>query len=81
MSAERAACMHTQEARARIATMTIHKLILGTGYSSTILVTGALHVQLHMDDVIDLFVDDVMMLAYIKCMGTDHHLVHKNSKG
>ena len=38
-------------------------------------------VQLHMDDVIGLFVDDVMMLAYIKYMGTDHHLVHKNSKG
>ena len=38
-------------------------------------------VQLRMDDVISLFVDDVMMLAYIKCMGTDHNLVHKNSKG
>ena len=54
----------TREARARIVTRTIHELVLGTGYSSTVLVAGALHVQLHMDDVIGLFVDDVMMLAY-----------------
>ena len=46
--------------------MTINKLVLGTGHSSTVLVPGALHVPLHMDDVIGLFVDDVMMLAYIR---------------
>ena len=51
----------TREARARIVAMTVHidKLVLGTGYSST--VAGVLHMQLHMDDVI---VDDVMILRY-----------------
>ena len=52
--------------RARTVTMTIHKPVLGTGYSGTVLnfVTGALHVQLHMDDVIGLIVDDVIILLY-----------------
>ena len=49
---------------ARTVTMTIHKPVLGTGYSSTVLVTGALHMQLHMDDVIGLIVDDVIILLY-----------------
>ena len=35
----------------------------------------------HMDDIIGLIFDDVMALAYTECMGTDHRLVHKNSKG
>ena len=47
-----------QEVRARVVTMTIHNFILGTKYSSTVFfVTGALHVQLHKDDI-----DDVMIL-------------------
>ena len=37
--------------------------------------------QLHMDDVVGLIVDDIMILAYTECMGTDHRLVYKNSKG
>ena len=53
-----------REARARIVTMTIHKLVLGTGYSSTSLVAGTLHVQLQIDDAIGLFVDNVMTMAY-----------------
>ena len=45
--------------------MTIHKPVLGTGYSGTVFVSGALHAQLHMDDVIGLIVgpcDDVIGL-------------------
>ena len=67
------------EAHARIVTMTTHNFVLGTGYYSTVFC--ALHVQLHMDDVIGLIVDDIMVVTYTECMGTDHHLVHKNSKG
>ena len=45
--------------------MTIRKPVLGTGYSGTaLIVTGALHVQLHMDDVIGFIVDDVIILLY-----------------
>ena len=40
-------------------------------------VVGALRVQLHMDDVIDFIVDDVMILLY---WNTDCHLV-QNNKG
>ena len=36
----------------------------GTGYSGTAFVAGALQVQLHMDKVIGLNVDDVMILPY-----------------
>ena len=45
--------------------MTIHKPILGTRYSGTVFITGAVHVhvQLHMDDVIGLIVDDVMIFS------------------
>ena len=68
--------MHTHEACARIVTTTIHKLVLRTGYSSTVLVAGALHTQLHMDDVIGLFVDDIMMLPMY-----GYRSSHKNGKG
>ena len=83
MSAAACTRAHAREARARIVTMTIHKLVLGTGYSGTAFchARGALHVQLCMDDVIGPIFDDVMVLAYTECMGTDHRLVHKNSKG
>ena len=45
-------------------TMPIHKPILGTRYSGTVFVTGALHVQLHMNVVICLIVDDVIIFLY-----------------
>ena len=37
---------------------------LGTGYSVTVFVTCALHVQVHINDVIDLIVDDVIIFLY-----------------
>ena len=56
--------------RSRAVTMTIHKHVLGTRYSGAVFVTGtcALHVQLHMDEVIGLIVDDIIILLY-ECMG------------
>ena len=42
--------------------MTTHKLVLGTGYSSTVFVAG---VKLYMDDVIGLIVHDVIILAIL----------------
>ena len=54
----RTACPHSYR---RFVTMTIYKPVLGTGYSGTVFVTGALHMQLHMDDVV---IDDVMIFLY-----------------
>ena len=54
----------THEACGRIVTMTTHKLILGTGYSSTVFVAGTLNMQLHVDDIIGLIVHDEIILLY-----------------
>ena len=51
--------------RARTVNLTIHKHVLGTDIPVPFLSgAGALHVQLHMDDVIGLIVDDVIIFLY-----------------
>ena len=42
----------------------IHKLIPRTKYSGTVFCHGYMHVQVCLDDVIDLIVDDIIMLLY-----------------
>ena len=73
-----------REARDSNLPFVLHKLVLdlGTGYSGTSIVTGALHMQLQMDDVISLIVDDIMILLYwMYGILIVTYVVHKNSKG